>query len=132
MGIFESQYQFYTQEDLDLFFTNFTSYIPNGTHPIAANIDGGVPMTTNLSLLIDEGESSMDIQLAYPIIYPQSITLFDVDDLVVQQDSNDTSTFGFNTLLDALDGVGSFLPHEGTKLTAKVVLHVFSIRRNRR
>lgn len=41
MGIFESELQFYQQNDLNSFFTSFTHNIPNGTHPIAANIDGG-------------------------------------------------------------------------------------------
>lgn len=48
----------------------------------------------------------MDRDLSsYPIVYPQTITLFDEDDLVVQANPNDTYTFGFNTFLDALDGV---------------------------
>lgn len=33
------------------------------------------------------------------------ITVYSVDDLVVQANQNDTYTFGFNTFLDALDGV---------------------------
>ncbi|GAB7357186.1 hypothetical protein MBLNU459_g8174t2 [Dothideomycetes sp. NU459] len=103
MGIFESELQFYQQEDLNLFFTNFTRNIPNGTHPIAANIDGGQQSTTDIYQ--DGTEASLDIQLAYPIIYPQTITLYNVDDLVVQANQNDTYTFGFNTFLDALDGV---------------------------
>lgn len=102
MGIFESELQFWAQEDLNLFFTNFTSYIPNGTHPIDINIDGGVARTTNLSLA--GGEAELDLMLAYPIIYPQTITLYNVDDLLWQADPNITYTYGFNTFLDALDG----------------------------
>ncbi|CZR67423.1 related to serine protease [Phialocephala subalpina] len=104
LGIFESELQFYTQQDLDLFFTNFTTpqHIPNGTHPIAANIDGG------LGVIEDPyyagGEVSLDLELAYPIVYPQTITLYNVDDFIVQANQNDTYTFGFNTFLDALDG----------------------------
>jgi hypothetical protein len=55
------------------------------------------------------GEVSLDLQLAYPIIYPQTITLYQVDDFIVQANQNDTYTFGFNTFLDALDGVSSDL-----------------------
>ena len=102
MGIFESELQYWAQEDLDSFFTNFTSYIPNGTHPIDINIDGGVAMTTNLSAA--GGEAELDLMLAYPIIYPQTITLYNVDDLLWQADPNITYTYGFNTFLDALDG----------------------------
>jgi len=45
------------------------------------------------------------VVLAYPIVYPQKITLYQVDDFIVQANQNDTYTFGFNTFLDALDGV---------------------------
>lgn len=103
LGIFESELQFYQQEDLNLFFTNFSSNIPNGTHPIPANIDGGQQSTDDP--YEDGTEATLDIQLAYPIVYPQKITLYSVDDLVVQANQNDTYTFGFNTFLDALDGV---------------------------
>lgn len=103
MGIFESELQFYTQYDLDSFFTNFTSYIANGTHPVAANIDGGQQSTEDLYQA--GGEVSLDLQLAYPIVYPQTITNYQVDDFIVQSDQLDTYTYGFNTFLDALDGV---------------------------
>jgi tripeptidyl-peptidase-1 len=109
LGIFESELQFYTQMDLDLFFTNFTSYIPNGTHPAAANIDGGMQSTDDPNYA--GGEANLDIQLAYPIVYPQTITLYQVDDYIVQANQNDTYTFGFNTFLDALDGVSSQCTH---------------------
>ena len=88
LGIFESELQYWAQEDLNSFFTNFTKYIPNGTHPIDINIDGGVAKTTNLSLA--GGEAELDLMLAYPIIYPQKITLYNVDDLLWQVDPNIT------------------------------------------
>jgi tripeptidyl-peptidase I len=46
----------------------------------------------------------MDLMLAYPIIYPQTITLYNADDLLWQADPNFIYTYGFNTFLDALDG----------------------------
>ena len=103
LGIFESELQFYLQKDLDSFFTNFTSYIRNGTHPIPANIDGGQQSTEDPYYA--GGEVNLDLMLAYPIVYPQTITLYQVDDFIVQANQNDTYTFGFNTFLDALDGV---------------------------
>ena len=104
LGIFESELQFYTQYDLDLFFTNFSSpvQIPNGTHPVAANIDGGQQATEDLYEAGDE--VNLDFMLAYPIVYPQKITNYQTDDFIVQANQNDTYTFGFNTFLDALDG----------------------------
>lgn len=102
MGIFESELQFWTQQDLDLFFTNFTS-IPNGTHPIPKNIDGGQQATDDPYEA--GGEVNLDLMLAYPIVHPQTITDYQVDDFIVQANQEDTYTFGFNTLLDAFDGV---------------------------
>jgi tripeptidyl-peptidase-1 len=88
LGIFESELQFYTQQDLDLFFANFTPQIPKGTHPIAANVDGGQQSTTDPYYA--GGEVSLDLQLAYPIVYPQTITDYEVDDFIVQSNPNDT------------------------------------------
>ena len=101
MGIFEAELQYWDQLDLDLFFSNYTN-IPNGTHPIDYNIDGGVAQTKNVSQA--GGEATLDIQQAYAIIYPQSVTDYNVDDLNYQTWANDTYTWGFNTLLDAIDG----------------------------
>lgn len=97
LGIFEEG-DFYAQADLDSFFTRFSSYkIPNGTAPTPAFIDGAKAPSD-----LAGGESNLDFQLAYPIIYPQNITLYQTDD----------SYYGagyaqglFNTFLDAIDGV---------------------------
>ncbi|KAI1868901.1 hypothetical protein JX265_006880 [Neoarthrinium moseri] len=102
LGIFEAELQFWDQRDLDLFYANLTNWIPRGTHPINEEIDGGVAQTSNSSLA--GGEAMLDLLLAYPIVYPQSITVLNVDDLHYQTWDNDTYTWGFNTLLDAIDG----------------------------
>lgn len=102
MGIYESELQYIAQEDLDLFFTKFTPFIPNGTHPIAKNIDGGATFTTDVS---QAGvESELDILLAYPIVWPQTITVFNEDDIPYQTEPNQTYTWGFNDFLDSIDG----------------------------
>lgn len=102
LGIFETEIQFWDQADLDAFFTNFTAGIPNGTYPYTINIDGGRGRA-NYS---DEAgvEAMLDLVVALPIVYPQNITIYDVDDLNYQNWPNDTYTWGFNSLLDALDG----------------------------
>ena len=100
LGIFEEG-DFYSQEDLNLFFANFTPYIPQGTHPIAQFIDGAeapVPVADA------GGESDLDFELAYPLIYPQKTKLYQTDDLFYATNPNSTSLGGFNTFLDALDG----------------------------
>jgi tripeptidyl-peptidase-1 len=109
LGIFESELQFYAQKDLDSFFTTYRKDIQNGTHPIGANVDGGMQSTTDLYQALAGGEVALDLQLAYPFVYPQEITLYDVDDFIVQANQLDTYTFGFNTFLDAIDGVSIVL-----------------------
>ena len=100
MGIFEEG-DYYAQEDLNLFFANFTPRIPQGTHPIPAFIDGAkAPVAVKNA----GGESDLDFMLTYPLIYPQSITLYQTDDRHYATDPNSTSSGGFNTFLDALDG----------------------------
>jgi tripeptidyl-peptidase-1 len=100
MGIFEGD--FFLQEDLDLFFTNFTPHIPDGTQPMPAFIDGSEPPG---GFLFVGGESDLDFQLAYPLIHPQVITLYQTDDPYYADDF-DSSIGIFNTFLDTLDGVG--------------------------
>ncbi|KAI9712697.1 MAG: hypothetical protein M1820_001318 [Bogoriella megaspora] len=103
LGIFSTNLNHYRQEDLDLFFANLTDgRIPNGTHPIPANIDGGVQTAPNLTSAGVEAE--LDLLLAYPIVYPQKITFYNVDDLLEQDEGIGTDDGLFNTFLDALDG----------------------------
>lgn len=118
LGVFESELQFYYQPDLDSFFHTFAREIHNGTHPLAANIDGGMQATTDPYYA--GGEVNLDLMLAYPIVYPQHITLYQVDDYIVQANQNDTYTFGFNTFLDALDGV-SFSSNCGVTLFMLII-----------
>ncbi|KAL1966448.1 hypothetical protein VTN77DRAFT_4590 [Rasamsonia byssochlamydoides] len=99
LGIFEEG-DYYAQEDLNLFFANTSSNIPQGTHPIPAFIDGAeAPINVSEA----GGESDLDFELAYPIVYPQTITLYQTDDF--NYATNESFTSGFlNTFLDALDG----------------------------
>ncbi|KAI9641697.1 hypothetical protein NHQ30_009553 [Ciborinia camelliae] len=99
MGIWEDG-DFYDQEDLNLFFANYTPYIPKGTHPTPNFVDGAV---APVSVTEGGGESTLDFELAYPLLYPQKIVLYQTDDINY---SNENPTVGaFNTFLDAIDGV---------------------------
>ncbi|KAL9095883.1 MAG: hypothetical protein Q9165_001880 [Trypethelium subeluteriae] len=102
LGIYESELQYWEQEDLDLFFTNFTQRIPNGTHPVDVDIDGGIATTPSIYEAGTEAE--LDLMMAYPIVYPQTITVFDEDDINYQTFPNQTYTWGFDDILDAFDG----------------------------
>jgi tripeptidyl-peptidase I len=68
-----------------------------------ANINGGQQSTDNIYYISPEVHG--DLIVSYPIVYPQTITLYPVDDFIVQANQNDSYTFGFNTFLDTLDSV---------------------------
>jgi tripeptidyl-peptidase-1 len=99
MGIFEKSDTF-MQIDLDLFFANFTPRIPKGGQPTLAFIDGSEITSNSLPA---KGAFNLDFELAYLLIYPQSITLYQTDDVYYVERLNFTSGI-FNTFLDAVDG----------------------------
>lgn len=108
LGVFEEG-DYYSQEDLNLFFANFTPWIPNGTHPTPQFIDGAeapVPVADA------GGESDLDFELIYPLIWPQKVSLYQTDDEFYATNPNSTSTGGFNTFLDAIDGVSGSFCHD--------------------
>ncbi|KAJ4860049.1 pro-kumamolisin, activation domain-containing protein [Trichoderma breve] len=87
----------HAKPDFNAFFAEYTPYIPNGTHPTLDSIDGAkAPVSQGNA----GGESNLDFELAYPIIYPQTTTLFQTDDAFYAQQF----TGVFNTFFDALDG----------------------------
>ncbi|KAJ4998004.1 Aorsin [Colletotrichum sp. SAR 10_66] len=97
LGIYETG-DYYAQEDLNLFFAKYTPNIPNGTHPTLVSIDGGfAPAEPKFA----DGESDLDLQVAYPLIHPQDVTLYQTDDKIYT-----ISGAGglFNNFLNAVDG----------------------------
>lgn len=85
-----------------MFYKEYAPYVPHGTYPIPALIDGaefGVPANSSLN----RGESDIDIDVAYSLIYPQTVTLYQTDDQIYSVGDLDTTNL-FNTFLDALDG----------------------------
>jgi tripeptidyl-peptidase I len=103
MGLYESG-DTYAQGDLDLFFAQYAPYVPQGTHPIPAFID-----SAEAPVLPDDpnntGESDIDMDMAFSLIYPQTVTLYQTDDRVQTTEESSGSLEGFlNTFLDALDG----------------------------
>ncbi|KAL1302615.1 hypothetical protein AAFC00_002987 [Neodothiora populina] len=103
LGIFEDG-DYYAQEDLDLFFAQYAPNVPQGTAPIPAFIDGAqAPVAQNSSL--NTGESDIDLDMAYSLIYPQTVTLYQTDDFNYAEAELSGDYEGFlNTFLDALDG----------------------------
>ena len=107
MGIYESEFQRWDQTDLDIFFANFTNgRVPKGAHPISMAIDGGRSEALQTFPKTNNGdEAALDLNIAYPIVYPQQIGIWDENDLHYQHwIKNDTWTWGFDEFLAAVDG----------------------------
>jgi len=68
---------------------NFTPSIPNGTHPKVDSINGA---TAPVAVEDAGGESELDFQLAYPIVYPIEVVLY--QDVCV---SSKAMQSGYNT-----------------------------------
>ncbi|KAL7945380.1 peptidase S8/S53 domain-containing protein [Trichoderma barbatum] len=100
LGIYERQP--YNQTQLGYFFQKFAKEIPTNTTPLYSLIDGALLFSDNdTDHTTGDGEAMLDIEVAYPIVHPQNIRLYNVDDLHWQV----TPTQGyFNTFLDAIDG----------------------------
>lgn len=72
LGLFE-QGDTYAQEDLDSFFAEYAPYVPQGTHPKLDSIDGGeAPVAPGDEA--NTGESDIDMDIAYSLIYVSSAT----------------------------------------------------------
>ncbi|KAJ5143670.1 Peptidase S8/S53 subtilisin/kexin/sedolisin [Penicillium bovifimosum] len=101
LGLYE-QGDYFAKSDLDLYYKDYAPWIPQGTYPIPALIDGANYSVPDYSAL-NSGESDIDIDMAYALIYPQEVTLYQVDDQVYEPVEVATTNL-FNTFLDALDG----------------------------
>ncbi|EME46777.1 hypothetical protein DOTSEDRAFT_127175 [Dothistroma septosporum NZE10] len=97
LGIFEEG-DFYAAEDLVEFFATLAPYIPLTTRPKLEGVDGGFAPSAYAG-----GESDLDFQISYPIIYPQNSILFQTDDLFYALGLEGGGGF-LNTFLDAIDG----------------------------
>ena len=93
----------FSQADLDLFFENYAPQIPEGTTPEVISIDGGTAPVSAKSVL-NFGESDVDLDLAYSLVYPQEVTVYQVDDDPSALLRYKGASPLFNTFLDAIDG----------------------------
>ncbi|KAJ5890471.1 Rattus norvegicus CLN2 is a lysosomal protease Precursor [Penicillium subrubescens] len=97
LGMFQEDNYFHA-EDLDLFFENQTTNIPLGTRPLEAmiaNTEGDGP-SSKFGL-----ESALDLQVVYPIVYPQTITIYQTND---HMDAQNSSQGFLDAFLNAIDG----------------------------
>ena len=101
MGVYET-YDAFSQEDLTLSLEHFAPWVPADTAPKVLSVDGGTaPVAPGDPR--NGGESDIDIFLSLSIVYPQTVTVYQVDDL--PNSSGETNLSGFlNTFLDSIDG----------------------------
>lgn len=91
----------YSQQDLNLFFRAFAPYIPSGTHPTLVSIDGGkAPAPPGQAGL----ESDIDFDMVFSLVYPQSVTLYEVGNVNYNAFTNKQSLNEVTFLLPFLDG----------------------------
>ncbi|KAE8441402.1 hypothetical protein EG329_004991 [Mollisiaceae sp. DMI_Dod_QoI] len=101
MGLYET-YDAFSQGDISLFFENYAKNVPANTSPKVISVDGGTAPVAP-SDVRNGAESDIDLDLSISLIYPQSVTVYQVDDL--PNSSGETNVAGFlNTFLDSVDG----------------------------
>ncbi|KAK3672683.1 hypothetical protein LTR78_007495 [Recurvomyces mirabilis] len=88
LGLFETADTF-AQADIDLDFQNVAPWVPTGTTPEVN------PLNT--------GESDVDIELAQSLIYPQTVVVYQIDDLPNALGETGATGVG-NTFIDSVDG----------------------------
>lgn len=91
LGIFAFQSPGYATSDLDAYWKKYAPNIPQGTYP-QNDLADGATATTSADGADDEAE--LDLQISYPIMYPQGAVFY-----------NTNGANGlFNQFLDAIDG----------------------------
>ena len=76
MGLFE-EFDAFSQKDVDLFFKNFAPNVPQGTSPQVDSVDGGTAPVKAGSVR-NSGESDVDLDLTFSLIYPQTVCISQV------------------------------------------------------
>lgn len=101
LGVAEFTPDAYSQGDLNLFFKYFAPYVPQGTHPKLVSIDGGkAPVPQRRA----GGESDTDFDLVFSLVYPQSVTLYQVGPVSFSAFSNQQLLNEVTFLVPLLDG----------------------------
>lgn len=76
-GIVEYTPESYLASDLNVFYTDLATYVPSGTVPTLDSIDGGaVYSNLDIDYYVEPG---LDLQYAIGIVYPQEVTLYQVN-----------------------------------------------------
>jgi tripeptidyl-peptidase-1 len=101
LGLFESDGQLWDQKDLNSFFETVLQNATDGTHPDVVSINGAV---AEGPVQYAGGEMILDLTIAYSIIYPQTVTVFQSQGTAKQNVTYYQDYAGYEALLDAIDG----------------------------
>lgn len=99
MGMFETQSDAYSQEDLDQFYREMKLVdTPQGFGPKTVSVNGGIAPAPQQQAGV---ESDLDMQIAQPLIFPQTITNYQVR---YTYDNKKNFNYIFNDFLDVFSG----------------------------
>ena len=133
---FFEQGDYYSQKDLNIFFQNFAPWIPKGTKPTLALIDGAKdPYPSNSKFVA--GEADGDIEISFGLVYPTVPIVYQVDDQHYATHEIQLLNL-FNTFLDAVSDPTSTLKIRNgmpciDKVSARwLVLQLYRLRHYRR
>ncbi|KAK1240117.1 hypothetical protein MKX08_007559 [Trichoderma sp. CBMAI-0020] len=99
LGMFETG-SWYSPTALKSFLANYTD-IPPETTLLNITIDISEPHFDQTN---DGGEADLDVQMALPLVYPQNITVYQVDDDYYTTFGRETYRGMFQSWLNAIDG----------------------------
>lgn len=103
LGLFEFG-SWYSPQSLDAFVEKYAPNVPTGTRPANVSIDLSAWHYGEYNQGV---EADMDVQIAFPLIYPQNITIYQSDDIYYTGYGLDSHLGWFQDWLDAIDGVCS-------------------------
>ena len=101
LGLFESDGQLWNQQDLQSFFETVLTNASDATQPDVVSINGAI---SEGPVQYAGGEMILDLTIAYSIVYPQTVTVFQVQGTARQNSTYYQDYAGYEALLDAIDG----------------------------
>lgn len=76
LGVFEAL-NVYDQPSLDKYFSSYAPWVPNGTHPNLVSVNNAPGTKSTAPSFFQLTEADLDFDLAFSLIYPQSVTLYE-------------------------------------------------------
>ncbi|KAI0475631.1 putative protease S8 tripeptidyl peptidase I [Xylariaceae sp. FL0804] len=100
LGLYESEGELWDQQDLDSFFATLGAAAA-GAHPAVTSVNNA---TSEGPTDQAGGEALLDLDIAYSLIYPQSVRIFQSQGTASEDSKYYSDYSGYEALLDAIDG----------------------------